>query len=106
MGCAARAGAGPLRGAEPPLASGGEKASGLSDPVLIGIFAAFLAVGAISSELAGQAWRDIEEASASDEHPEAFDVEGDWLDVLEVRESAPWRAWDGFRTMVADAEPE
>jgi len=88
------------------VASGGEKASGLSDPVLIGIFAAFLAVGAISSELAGQAWRDIEEASASDEHPEAFEVEGDWLDVLEVRESAPWRAWDGFRTAVADAEPE
>ena len=38
------------------VASGGETASGLSDPVLIGIFAAFLAVGAISSELAGQVY--------------------------------------------------
>ena len=78
------------------VAGGGAAAPGLSDPVIIGVFAAFLAIGALSSELAGQAWREIEEASAGDEAAGDY-PDGDWLDVLEARESAPWRAWDAPR---------
>ena len=46
------------------VAGGGAAAPGLSDPVIIGVFAAFLAIGALSSELAGQAWREIEAGTA------------------------------------------
>ena len=86
------------------VAGGGAAAPGLSDPVIIGVFAAFLAIGALSSELAGQAWREIEEASAGDDDDGEY-PDGDWLDVLEARESAPWRAWDGVAAQIAAREP-
>ena len=86
--------------------------SSLSDPVLVGVFAAFLAVGALSSELATEAWREIEAESLADEAERGADEEdvvypeGDWADVLELRDSAPWRAVDAARAAIAANEPD
>ena len=92
----------------------GAPTSQLSDPVLVGVFAAFLAIGALSSELATEAWRDIEAESLAEEEKRSAGggaledayPEGDWLDVLEVREGAPWRALEAAREKVAEAEPD
>lgn len=86
------------------IAGGAPSSASLSDPVIIGVFAVFLAIGALSSELAGQTWREIEEASDRDVDDTAYPG-GDWLDVLEVRDSAPWRAWDGLAGYVTAREP-
>ena len=66
----------------------------------------------MSSELAGQAWREIEAESAADGDRRAesadpsIDADGDWIDVLELRDSAPWRAWAAARDAAAAAEPD
>ncbi|KAH8064248.1 hypothetical protein JL721_8393 [Aureococcus anophagefferens] len=79
----------------------GAPTSQLSDPVLVGVFAAFLAIGALSSELATEAWRDIEAESLAEEEKRSAGggvredayPEGDWLDVLEVRKGRRGGRW-------------
>ncbi|KAH8063430.1 hypothetical protein JL722_2600 [Aureococcus anophagefferens] len=90
----------------------GRPASQLSDPVLVGVFAAFLAIGALSSELATEAWRDIEaESLAEEEKRRRGRRREDAYPRRLARRArgegrAPWRALEAVREKVAEAEPD
>jgi len=60
------------------------------DLPLLGVFAVFIAIGSLSSELATTTWAAMDAEMAGDA-PDGLDTD-DWVDVLDLRDAPPWRA--------------
>ncbi|KAJ8604586.1 hypothetical protein CTAYLR_007634 [Chrysophaeum taylorii] len=80
----------------------------VSDFAILVVCAAVVAVGAVASQLATQIWNEIEAAAAAQADDDLLEDDdgGDWIDVLQLRDTWFWRAGASVSRAAKQVEPE